>query len=472
MGSITGKFSPVINMWDAIKEADLRPLREQALRGVRVALVGAPGSGRHALAGQMRRDPARPGQETDTPVRILDLDQTVQASPADLVILMMDSRQGDSTREQALVQEWNAAGKRVLVFINQPPAPALPAGAAPLAPQPVPPAAPAAQAAPAAPQSAAPAAGAEHPLPGGADPAPAAPGRPPGEAGPAAGEPASAAPSDPASSPASAGKPPAEKGRRRRGVVWGDVNDTLFLTEKFAPAVIELLPDHLLGLGRAFPLFRVPLARSLIADTSFSNAAYAFSTGLAETFAIADAPIVVADSLLLAKNQLFLVYKLGLAFGYSTRWQDYVAEFGGVLGSGFLLRQIARTLVGLIPVVGLLPKTGVAYAGTYAVGSAVLQWYLTGRHVSRQQMREFYLTALGQGRRVARLFVRPAPKALPEPPLTAPDGAPGRAAQPGSAASSGGRGWFAGRRLPALRWPFKKPAGLRLPLLRRRKPPA
>jgi uncharacterized protein (DUF697 family) len=176
--------------------------------------------------------------------------------------------------------------------------------------------------------------------------------------------------------------------------------------------VIDLLPHLLLGLGRYFPLFRIPIAHYLINDTCFSNAAYALSTGLAETVAVLDIPITIADSIVLTKSQAFLVYKLGLALGYSTRWQDYLAEFGGVLGSGFVWRQIARSLVGLIPIWGIVPKTAIAYSGTYVVGSVVLQWYQTGKHLSRSQVQQLYKQILPRARAQAKaLFSRlPLPR--------------------------------------------------------------
>ena len=114
----------------------------------------------------------------------------------------------------------------------------------------------------------------------------------------------------------------------------------------------------------------------------------------------------VTDMFVLTKTQAYLVYKLGLAFGFSTQWQDYVAEFGSVLGTGFLWRQIARGLIGLIPVYGIIPKVGVSYAGTYVVGNAILQWYLTGRHISAKQMRELYRHAFDRGRETARELLR------------------------------------------------------------------
>jgi uncharacterized protein (DUF697 family) len=195
----------------------------------------------------------------------------------------------------------------------------------------------------------------------------------------------------------------------RKRILQGKVDDPLFLRDQLIPSVLELLPDHLLSLARHFPLFRLAVAQHLINDTCLSNASYSFSTGLVGLVPVLDIPLTVTDMLILTKNQAFLVYKLGLALGYSTRWQDYVTEFGGVLGSGFLWRQLARSLVGLIPGWGILPKTAVAYAGTYVVGQAVLQWDLTGRHVSRDQMQRLYLQAAARAKKITKISFRRKP---------------------------------------------------------------
>lgn len=196
----------------------------------------------------------------------------------------------------------------------------------------------------------------------------------------------------------------------KQRVVYGAVDDPVFLQAEFSQAVMDLLPNQLLALGRYFPLFRVPIAHALINDTCLSNAAYAISTGLAEIVPVLDIPLNVTDMVVLGKTQAFLVYKLGLALGFSVEWRDYVSEFGGVLGGGFFWRQLARGLVGLIPAWGIIPKVGVAYAGTYVVGNAVLQWYLTGRHISRKQMADLYRQAFLRGKIVAGRLVQRAPR--------------------------------------------------------------
>jgi len=125
--------------------------------------------------------------------------------------------------------------------------------------------------------------------------------------------------------------------------------------------------------------------------------------------AVLNIPLTLADIIVLTKTQAFLAYKLGLALGYSTRWQDYITEFGGVLGSSFIWRQVARSLVGLIPFWGILPKTAIAYSGTYVVGNVVLQWYLTGKHLSKGQMKLLYAQATERGRSLASNLMRRLP---------------------------------------------------------------
>jgi uncharacterized protein (DUF697 family) len=330
-GAALAKTAILSNTWNSIKEVDLRPLRQEALEGVKIALIGNVGIGRRTLAEQMRRDPARPHLVTDTPVWILELDHASQALEADLVIILVNPARTDISIEKELVEMFSNKGKKVLVFLHQPDE----------------------------------------------------------------------------TDEMIVITPEKEWGKRR--VVWGSVEDTEFLLNSFTPAVISLIPHKLLGLGRYFPLFRVPIAHYLINDNCLTNASYALSTGLAETIAIFDIPIAVADSIILTKNQAYLAYKLGLTLGYSTRWQDYVAEFGGVLGSGFAWRQIARTLVGFIPVWGLIPKTAIAYAGTYVVGHTILQWYLTGRHLSRKQIQKLYARAITRGRDIAGSMLRRLP---------------------------------------------------------------
>ncbi|MGD0006066.1 MAG: hypothetical protein ABSE06_17770 [Anaerolineaceae bacterium] len=193
-------------------------------------------------------------------------------------------------------------------------------------------------------------------------------------------------------------------------VLHGSVLAPVFMQSEFTAVIMELLPERHLALGRQFPLFRLAIAQQLINESCFANAVYSFSTGIAEVVPIFDIPLNITDTIVLTKAQAFLVYKLGLTLGLSTRWQDYLGEFGSVIGGGFLWRQLARMLIGLIPIWGIVPKVAVAYSGTYVVGHVVLQWYLTGRQITKQQMRAMYTQALMSGKKTAQVMLSRLPR--------------------------------------------------------------
>src|SRR4030065_573686 len=111
-------WKDIANVWRNVREVDLRPIRDEAIRDLRIALVGKEGSGRQALAEHMRQDPARPGTRTHTPVLILDLEKNQGANDAHLIVLMVDAATRDFSRHQALVSRWSGAGKKVIVICN------------------------------------------------------------------------------------------------------------------------------------------------------------------------------------------------------------------------------------------------------------------------------------------------------------------------------------------------------------------
>jgi uncharacterized protein (DUF697 family) len=320
------------SVWKNIKEIDLKPIRDSATYPVRIVLVGAPRSGRHTLAEQMRTDPARPAIYTQSALAMLSTDAITEAPVAHLIIMVVDATRQDFSQEQSLVKLWSEAGKNVLVFVNK------------------------------------------------------------------------------IDLVGSNIVGDAQSGWPATRVIYGSITDISYLQREFIPAVLEMLPQQHLALGRQFPLFRIPIARQLINEACFSNAAYSFSTGLAEIVPVLDLPLNVTDMIVLTKSQAFLAYKLGLLVGFSTRWQDYVTEFGSVIGTGFLWRQIARQLIGLIPAWGIVPKVAVAYSGTYVVGNAILGWYLTGKNLSPKQMQALYAQAFTRGKEYARKLGEKMPK--------------------------------------------------------------
>ncbi|HEY3382349.1 MAG TPA: hypothetical protein VGK32_11310 [Vicinamibacterales bacterium] len=165
-------------------------------------------------------------------------------------------------------------------------------------------------------------------------------------------------------------------------------------------------PERRLALAREFPLLRRKIVDALIDETARTNAGYAFSTGLAEVVPLLNIPLNIGDVIVLTKNQLMMSYRIALASGKRGQARDLIGEIIGVLGGGLLFRQIARQLVGLLPVIGIVPKVAVAYGGTWAIGRAVLLWATQGDKLTTARLRELSREGLTRGRAVARRMKR------------------------------------------------------------------
>ncbi len=180
---------------------------------------------------------------------------------------------------------------------------------------------------------------------------------------------------------------------------------------RVAGALIDAVPSTLrLPLARRLPPLRTAACNLLIQETSQVNAGYSFTTGLGETVPGLGFVLGAGDAIVLTKNQLMMAYKIALVSGKSGSPQKLLGEIVGVLGGGFLFRQLAREMVGLIPVWGIVPKVAVSYAGTWAIGRAVLLWATEGRKITPELMKGHYREALGQGRQAAQRIVNNARK--------------------------------------------------------------
>jgi uncharacterized protein (DUF697 family) len=172
-------------------------------------------------------------------------------------------------------------------------------------------------------------------------------------------------------------------------------------------------PGMRLAFARHLITLREPLFAELIEETATTNALYALTTGLAEAVPVLDVPLNLADIVVLTKNQLVMSYRIALASGKKGTPRELVGEVLGVIGGGFLFRQGARQLVGLIPVAGIVPKVAVAYAGTLAIGKAVVTWAAYGTTLEPGAIKKLYRQALSRGKDVARALVTQARNRAP-----------------------------------------------------------
>ena len=180
---------------------------------------------------------------------------------------------------------------------------------------------------------------------------------------------------------------------------------------EFVPLLKTLAPEQEIQLGYHFPALRPALAKQLIRQTAMTNATYSATTGLAEIVPVLLIPGNVADFVILTKNQGLMAYKIALLMGNDIGMQEMIGELAGVLGSGFLWRETARRLVGFIPGWGIIPKVGVAYAGTYIIGEATYYWYAYHEQMTAEQMKALYIRAVTEGREKAAAIVDSVKKA-------------------------------------------------------------
>lgn len=171
-------------------------------------------------------------------------------------------------------------------------------------------------------------------------------------------------------------------------------------------ALVRAVPTgQRLALARQLPPLRDAVFELLIDETARANATYSFTTAMAEAVPVLDVPLNLADILILTKNQLLMGYRIALGAGKTGRARDLIGEVVGVVGGGFLFRQAARQLVGLIPIAGVVPKVAIAYTGTWAIGRAVVVWATQGKRLSPAAIGRLSRDAAGRGRAFAKGLV-------------------------------------------------------------------
>ncbi len=203
---------------------------------------------------------------------------------------------------------------------------------------------------------------------------------------------------------------------RAPGVEPASLADTLM------PAIVEELPEELrVAAARRLPGLRNAVAQWLISEVSFSNATFALTAGIPQMVPLLSLPLSAADIVVLTKNQALMTYRLALAFGAPANFQAQMTEVMPVIGGGFVWRQVARQLVAMIPFLGLVSKTAVAYAGTYVTGQIAAAWYRNGEVITGDALKRLYRQASELGQQRARELIKRRRRELP-PPANGADG--------------------------------------------------
>ncbi len=161
-----------------------------------------------------------------------------------------------------------------------------------------------------------------------------------------------------------------------------------------------------LPLARAYPPFREAVTSKIIYTVSKENALFSLMTavpdiipGIALPWAV---PEAVSDTAVLTVNQVRMAFLLAGASNRPLGYSEQRAEIGGIIAGAFGWRAIARELIGKIPAGGgLIPKAGIAFAGTFVEGMSLERLYRVGYGLTQPERKAAYSEALERGKQVA-----------------------------------------------------------------------
>jgi small GTP-binding protein len=147
--------------------------------------------------------------------------------------------------------------------------------------------------------------------------------------------------------------------------------------ETLLPALVDALPDLAVLLGRSLPAFRRTAAGRVIRNSMLINGG------------IGAEPIPFVDLPLLLANQARMVLRIAAIYGepFTAR---HARELLSTIAGSVALRYLAQEAAKVVPVGGSVVAAGVAAAGTWAIGQVAVQYFESGKRLSRRELREAY----------------------------------------------------------------------------------
>ena len=130
--------------------------------------------------------------------------------------------------------------------------------------------------------------------------------------------------------------------------------------------ICAAVPEKKLACALAFPFVRRPLALDAVNATSMQNGV----VGLVPIIPGADMPIMTL-------NQMKMLLQIAAAYGQPLD-ANRIKELAAVLGGAFVLRNVARSAAGFVPVLGWAVRGAVGFAGTEAMGRMAIEYFEAG----------------------------------------------------------------------------------------------
>ena len=170
--------------------------------------------------------------------------------------------------------------------------------------------------------------------------------------------------------------------------------------------ILKMKPELELVLARHIEPFRDPVVGRIIQRIAKENALFSLATALPDIIPLISLPWAIgefaSDTAFLTMNQVRMTFMIAAASDHPIGYGVQKAEIGSILAGAFGLRAIARELIAKIPFGGgLLPKAGIAYAGTRVIGLSMDKLYRTGYGYNRTEKRLAYEDAFEKGKDIA-----------------------------------------------------------------------
>ncbi len=141
------------------------------------------------------------------------------------------------------------------------------------------------------------------------------------------------------------------------------------------------------------------------------NALFCLATALPDIVpSLASVPWAIgefgSDTAFLTMNQIRMAFHLAAASDRPVGYREQKSEVASVVAGAFGWRALAREFVGKVPFCcGLIPKAGIAWAATFAVGLSLERLYRLGYGFTRAERRAVYEEAYDHGRQIAGMLL-------------------------------------------------------------------
>jgi small GTP-binding protein len=149
------------------------------------------------------------------------------------------------------------------------------------------------------------------------------------------------------------------------------------VSEELIPALINASPEAAIVLGRQLPQFRREAANRLVRSATLISLA----AGLE--------PIPLVDIPILLGNQIRLVLRVAAVYGEPMNAQ-HMRELVTTIAGGLLLRYAAEEAAKAVPFGGDLVAGAIAAAGTWAIGQVAIEYFESGKKLTRSQINESF----------------------------------------------------------------------------------